>query len=118
MARGAEKPNSALSFEGVNDAFATVAHLAEVPNQFLESFGKFAQVIEFEMLYGMSLGLDNLLLNGGIDENGDVMNGILGTSGVKVTPFAVNKLLTLRRAVGTIQREGTQPTAIVLHPDD
>ncbi|MFC3300199.1 phage major capsid protein [Arthrobacter agilis] len=118
VARGAEKPNSSLSFEGVTDAFATVAHLAEVPNQYLESFGKFAQIIEFEMLYGMALGLDDLLLNGGTDENGEPVTGLLGLSGVKVQAFVTDKLLTLRRAVGRIQSEGTQPTAIVLHPDD
>jgi HK97 family phage major capsid protein len=118
VARGAVKPNSSLSFVGVTDAFATVAHLAEVPNQYLESFGKFAQIIEFEMLYGMALGLDDLLLNGGTDENGAPVTGLLGLTGVKVQAFTTDKLLTLRRAVGRIQREGTQPTAIVLHPDD
>lgn len=118
VARGAEKPNSSLSFEGITDAFATVAHLAEVPNQFLESFGKFSQIIEFEMLYGMALGLDDLILNGGTDENGEPVTGLLGLTGVKVQAFTMDKLLTLRRAVGRIQSEGTQPTAIVLHPDD
>ncbi|WP_026550568.1 phage major capsid protein [Arthrobacter sp. Br18] len=118
VARGAEKPNSSLSFESVTDAFATVAHLAEVPNQYLESFGKFSQIIEFEMLYGMALGLDDLILNGGTDENGEAVTGLLGLTGVKVQAFTTDKLLTLRRAVGRIQSEGTQPTAIVLHPDD
>ncbi|MCC3294803.1 phage major capsid protein [Arthrobacter sp. zg-Y411] len=118
VARGAEKPNSSLSFQGINDAFATVAHLAEVPNQYLESFSKFAQIIKFEMLYGMALGLDDLILNGGIDENGEPVIGLLEMTGVKAQPFVTDRLLTLRRAIGRIQAEGTQPTAIVLHPDD
>jgi HK97 family phage major capsid protein len=118
VARGAEKPNSSLSFEGITDAFATVAHLAEVPNQYLESFGKFSQIIEFEMLHGMALGLDDLLLNGGTDENGEAVTGLLGLSGVKVQAYVTDKLLTLRRTIGRIQAEGTRPTAIVLHPDD
>lgn len=118
VARGKEKPNSDLSFEGISDAFATVAHLAEVPNQFLESFSKFAQVIEFEMLYGLSLGLDDLILNGGVDENGDPIVGLLGMTGVKAQVFMQDKLRTIRRAIGSLQAEGTMPTAVVLHPED
>lgn len=118
VARGEVKPSSSLSFEGVTDAFTTVAHLASVPNQYLESFGKFAQIIEWEMLFGISLALDDLLLNGGTDENGDPVAGLFGLSGVKVQPFVTDKLLSLRRAIGRIQSEGTQPTALVLHPDD
>lgn len=118
VARGAEKPDSSLSFQGINDAFATVTHLADVPNHYLESFSKFAQIIEFEMLYGMALGPDDLILNGGIDENGEPVIGLLEMTGVKAQTFVTDKLLTLCRAIGRIQAEGTQPTAIVLHPDD
>lgn len=113
--RGGAKPESTLAFEAVNQKFATVAHTVTVPNQWLQDGGtKLAKIIEEEMIYGLLLGLDALLLNGGTDEEGNPVLGLLGTSGVLSTAFMLNPIRTIRRGIGQLEATGVDPSHVAL----
>lgn len=119
VARSAEKPESDLAFTRIANTFATVAHVIRVPAQWLEDGGpKFQQVIEQELLYGLALGLDDLILNGGTDEDGGTLTGLLGTSGVSQTAFLESPLRTIRRGIGTLEASGVGATHVALTARD
>ncbi|GAA1365374.1 hypothetical protein GCM10009596_29300 [Arthrobacter rhombi] len=58
------------------------------------------------MLYELALGLDDLLLNGSIDEDGEELVGLLATSGVHQTAFRKDAVRTLRRGIRTREAAG------------
>jgi HK97 family phage major capsid protein len=116
--RGAPKPESALSFRRVNQAFATLAHIISVPNQWLQDSSKLGQLIQSEMVYGVMLAIDELLLNDTLDENGDTLHGILTTTGVGRTAFAGDAVRTVRRALGKLEAQGITPTHVAMNPTD
>lgn len=119
VARSAVKPESEIAFQREAHAFATVAHVLTVPNQWLEDGGqKFAQVLQDEMLYGLALGLDDLLLNGGTDEDGETLNGLLGTTGVNQTAFMKDPMRTIRRGIGTLEASGVGASHVALTAKD
>lgn len=114
--RGGQKPESALAFVRKHQAFATLAHVVTVPNQWLQDSQQFAQVVQAEMLYGLSLAIDNLLLNDTTDEDGGTLRGLLTTTGLLATPFATDSVLTVRRGVGQLQNLGIEATGIAMSP--
>lgn len=119
VARSAVKPESEIAFQREAHAFATVAHVLTVPNQWLEDGGqKFAQVLQDEMLYGLALGLDDLLLNGGTDEDGETLDGLLGTSGVNQTAYMESPMRTIRRGIGTLEASGVGASHVALNSRD
>lgn len=105
--RGAPKPESALSFERINQAFAPLAHIITVPNQWLQDSGKLAQLIQNEMVYGIMLAIDDMLLGDTIDEEGGTLHGILTTTGVGATAFVGDAVRTVRRAIGSLEGQGS-----------
>lgn len=119
VARTAVKPESDIAFTRQANAFATVAHVLTVPNQWIQDGGqKFTQVLQDEMLYGLALGLDDLLLNGGTDEDGEVLTGLLGTTGVNQTAFMKDAVRTIRRGIGTLEASGIGASHVALTARD
>lgn len=116
--RGAPKPESALSFERVNQAFATLAHIITVPNQWLQDSAKLAQLIQDEMVYGVMLAIDAMLLGDTIDEDGGTLHGLLTTTGVGRTAFVGDAVRTVRRALGSLEDQGITPSHVALNPSD
>lgn len=56
-------------------AFATVAHVITLPNQWLQDNRQLALVNQDEMLYGLALGIDDLLLHDSTGEDGAPCRG-------------------------------------------
>lgn len=117
VARGGVKPESALAFTRSNQAFATLAHVITVPNQWIADGGaKFQQLIQDEMLYGLALATDALLLSDTIDENGGTLHGLLSKTGVGSTAFTTDAVLTVREALGSLEDQGIAPTHVAMSP--
>jgi len=115
--RSGVKPESALAFARANQAFATLAHVITVPNQWIQDGGmRFAQLVQDEMLYGLALATDSLLLNNTTDENGGTLRGLLTKTGVLATAFTTDAVLTVRAALGSLEDQGILPSHVAMSP--
>jgi HK97 family phage major capsid protein len=113
------KPQSVYALEPVTWNIATVAAVSEpVQLQWLADYAGLEQFLATEMAYGTDEAVSDFILNGGIDENGNTVSGILTTTGIQQTAFRVNKLLSIRRALGELETAGVAATGIVLNPTD
>ena len=117
--RGGLKPVSRYQMEARNWELATVAHLSEpIARQWMEDSDSFSQFISSEMAYGLSEGIDQFILNGGVSENGNEITGLLNTEGIEEIAYRVDPLRSIRRALGSLDLEGISATGIVMHPTD
>lgn len=117
--RDGVKPRSSYALKPVNVHLATVAHLSEpIAIQHLADYEALDMWLNEEMTYGINAALANFVLQGGFDENGDAVQGIMNTAGVIQTPAQATALRSIRRGLGQLSSQGTPATGIILNPTD
>jgi len=118
------KPQSTMSFEGVQTSTRTLAHWEAAHRNVLADEPQLRAIIDNELMYGLRLQEDAQILNG--DGTGENLHGILQTSGIQtynwsdgaVTPVPDNKADAIRRAATLSYLAYYEPSGVVLHPND
>ncbi|MFD1210972.1 phage major capsid protein [Arthrobacter sp. GCM10027362] len=116
---GGLKPVSQYGLTPATWEIATIAHLSEpIKRQWLEDYAALDQFLSQELAYGIDSELADFVLNGGTSEDGNMITGIMNTTGIQQTAYTTNKLLTIRRALGELETAGIDATGIILNPSD
>jgi HK97 family phage major capsid protein len=118
------KPQSTMSFEGVQTSTRTLAHWEAAHRNVLADEPQLRAIIDNELMYGLRLQEDAQILNG--DGSGENLQGILQTPGIQeynwsdgaVTPVPDNKADAIRRAATLSYLAYYEPSGVVLHPND
>ena len=118
------KPQSTMSFEGVQTSTRTLAHWEAAHRNVLSDEPQLRAIIDNELMYGLRLQEDAQILNG--DGSGENLQGILQTPGIQeynwsdgaVTPVPDNKADAIRRAATLSYLAYYEPSGVVLHPND
>lgn len=74
------------------------------------------QFVKDELVYGLHVALENQVLNG--DGTAPNLQGILATSNVQAQAYDQSALVSVRRALGKLDAQGTTPAAIVMNGAD
>lgn len=117
------KPQSGLTFTGMQAPVRTIAHWEAAHRNVLADEPQLRSIIDNELLYGLRLEEDRqILLGDGVGENllGILNSGIQDynwSSGAS-TPVADTKADAIRRAATLAYLAFYEPTGIVLHPND
>ena len=115
-AEGEIKPESEMTFELKQVNVATVAHHINVSKQALEDRAGLQAHLDGRMLYGLSLKIEELLLEG----SGDIV-GFLQDADVPTYnrhQATDTDLDTLARALTQVQIADNMPTAVILNPSN
>lgn len=98
---GELKPISLYGLEPVEWHMSTVAHLTEpIRLQWLADYPQLETFTAEELALGLDEATADFILNGGTDEDGNAVTGILNTSGIAQTSFTTSRLHTIRKAIG------------------
>ena len=123
----AAKPQSGMTFEGVQTSVRTLAHWEAAHRNVLADEPQLRSIIDNELMYGLRLQEDAQILNG--SGSGENLRGILNTPGVQTydwsdgTYSAVagqtdTKADAVRRAATLSFLAYYEPSGIVLNPND
>lgn len=118
VASGAVKPTSVYSLERIEEHLRVIAHLSEPIDKFwLEDSAALEGFIGSELVYGLSLGLENQVLNGdGLTDN---FVGLNTTSGIQAQAWTVDMIQTARNGLTMAQTAvGEGPGFFVFNPVD
>jgi HK97 family phage major capsid protein len=118
VAKGAEKPESALTLTRETADLSVLAHLITGLHVVdLDDESNLQSVIGNRLYYGLKLELDDQIVNGnGMAPN---LQGILDAgSGVSTVSFAGDFFSTLRYARTELELENVQAKDIVMNPND
>lgn len=117
VAPGELKPTSIYGIEDVQKKLETVVHVSEPIDTYMLANGvDLTRFIEQEMLYGLRVKLEDLVLNGlGVD---DEFTGILKTDGIQVQEFDTDILVSTRSAKTKSTTAGYIPGVYVINPLD
>ena len=118
------KPQSSMTFEGVQTSTKTLAHWEAAHRNVLADEPQLRSIIDNELMYGLRLQEDYQILQG--DGTGENLTGILETSGIQtydwssgaVTPVPDNKADAIRRAATLSFLAYYEPSGVVMHPND
>lgn len=116
VAPGGLKPTSPVSVTPIDASLAVVAHLSEALDRYL--LGDAEELSRFtsdELLYGLGLALEALVLNGAA---GTGIVGLNATSGIQAVPFTASPLVTLRSGITALETAGHEAGVLVLNPTD
>lgn len=118
VADGALKPTSVFTLAEIEDRFRVIAHLSEpVPQRYFADHRLLEDFLQAEMEYGLERALETEIVSG--DGTGEHFTGILSTSGILTVAAVTGDLIaTLRKAITSLQANGSTPTAFVLNPTD
>ena len=123
----AAKPQSSMSFEGVQTSVRTLAHWEAAHRNVLADEPQLRSIIDNELMYGLRLQEDAQILNGsGAGEN---LMGIMNTTGVQTYSWSMGanaaangkadtKADAIRRAATLSYLAYYEPSGVVLHPND
>lgn len=123
----AAKPQSGMTFEGVQTSVRTLAHWEAAHRNVLSDEPQLRSIIDNELMYGLRLQEDAQILTGsGAGEN---LMGILNTSGVQTYSWSMGanaaangkadtKADAIRRAATLSYLAYYEPSGVVLHPND
>jgi HK97 family phage major capsid protein len=120
----AAKPQSSMTFEGVQTSTRTMAHWEAAHRNVLADEPQLRSIIDNELMYGLRLQEDYQILNG--DGTGENLQGILTTPGIQTyswsmgatAPVADTKADAIRRAATLSFLAYYEPSGVVLHPND
>jgi HK97 family phage major capsid protein len=118
------KPQSSMTFEGVQTSTKTLAHWEAAHRNVLADEPQLRSIIDNELMYGLRLQEDYQILQG--DGTGENLTGILETAGIQtynwssgaVTPVPDNKADAIRRAATLSFLAYYEPSGVVMHPND
>lgn len=113
MTEGAAKPESALVYTLNESRIPSVAHFVKASNQILADVPQLSQLIDARLRYGLSVKLDDLIVNGSGDVKGwtDVSNHTVftpstGDSGID----------SINRAIAMLETNEAMATLVLLNP--
>jgi HK97 family phage major capsid protein len=123
----AAKPQSSMSFEGVQTSVKTLAHWEAAHRNVLADEPQLRSIIDNELMYGLRLQEDAQILNG--DGTGENLQGVLQTPGIQTydwsdgayssTPgLSDSKADAIRRAATLSFLAYYEPSGVVMHPND
>lgn len=120
----AAKPQSSMTFEGVQTSTRTMAHWEAAHRNVLADEPQLRSIIDNELMYGLRLQEDYQILNG--DGTGENLQGILTTPGIQTynwsmgatLPVVDTKADAIRRAATLSFLAYYEPSGVVLHPND
>jgi len=123
----AAKPQSSMTFEGVQTSVRTLAHWEAAHRNVLADEPQLRSIIDNELMYGLRLQEDAQILNG--SGQGENLMGIMNTSGVQTYAWsqganaaanqkADTKADAIRRAATLSYLAYYEPSGVVLHPND
>lgn len=120
----AAKPQSSMTFEGVQTSTKTLAHWEAAHRNVLADEPQLRSIIDNELMYGLRLQEDYQILQG--DGTGENLTGILETTGIQTynwsdgatAPVADNKADAIRRAATLSFLAYYEPSGVVMHPND
>ncbi len=121
------KPQSSMSFEGVQTSVKTLAHWEAAHRNVLADEPQLRSIIDNELMYGLRLQEDAQILNG--DGTGENLTGILQTSGIQTYDWSDGaysatagmsdtKADAIRRAATLSFLAYYEPSGVVMHPND
>ena len=114
---GAEKPVTPVSVQSVDGKLAVCATVSEPLDKFLLLDNQaLSGYVGDELLYSLRICLESEILAG--DGSAGHLTGLLSTSGIVSQPHVTDLLTTIRTAIGTLERTGYQPSAVVLSSAD
>ncbi|TGA88442.1 phage major capsid protein [Streptomyces sp. MZ04] len=114
---GDTKPTSTYTVTSIQDRARIYAHLSQaIPERVLQDHADIADFLNFEMSRGVLDALEADVVSGAAAQENVV--GIVNTSGVGTTAFAVSIPNTLRKAYTASQVAKEAPTAWALNPAD
>ncbi|MEX0990065.1 MAG: phage major capsid protein [Actinomycetota bacterium] len=118
VAEAAEKPESAMVFNQVNEPVRKVATWLPVTDEMLEDVEALRSFIDVRLTTGVQLEEEDQLLNG--DGTPPNISGILDRSGLQttITVGALNAADSVYQMVTTIRDAFYQPNGMVIHPID
>jgi len=120
----AAKPQSTMTFTGVQAPVRTIAHWEAAHRNVLADEPQLRSIIDNELMYGLRLQEDAQILSG--DGTGENLEGVLETTGIQtydwsdgaLTPVPDTKADAIRRAATLSFLAYYEPTGVVLHPND
>lgn len=119
VANGDLKPLSRYALEPRTWRVATIATVTQgIQRQHLADYEALQAFLAAELAYGVNDELERFIVEGGVDEDGNPVTGVLTTSGVFQTAHTTNALLSIRRALRECEELGTVPTGIAVTPAD
>lgn len=118
------KPQSAMTFTGIQAPVRTIAHWEAAHRNVLADEPQLRSIIDNELMYGLRLQEDAQILAG--DGTGENLEGVLNTSGIQtynwsdgsLSPVPDTKADAIRRAATLSFLAYYEPTGVVLHPND
>ena len=123
----AAKPQSGMTFEGVQTSVRTLAHWEAAHRNVLADEPQLRSIIDNELMYGLRLQEDAQILTG--SGQGENLMGIMNTSGVQTYNWSMGanaaanqkadtKADAIRRAATLSYLAYYEPSGVVLHPND
>ena len=123
----AAKPQSSMTFEGVQTSVRTLAHWEAAHRNVLADEPQLRSIIDNELMYGLRLQEDAQILTG--NGQGENLMGIMNTAGVQTYNWsqganaaanqkADTKADAIRRAATLSYLAYYEPSGVVLHPND
>lgn len=118
VAEAAQKPESVLTFELVNQPVRTIAHFIKVSKQVLDDAPALASYIDTRLRYGVEQKYDSQLLNG--DGTGQTISGMTDSGNYTAfTPVTGDQALdSVNRAIYSVYGSDYAPNAIFMNPAD
>ena len=111
-AAGDLKPTSELGVQSLEGRLRTVAHISDPINTYtLSDSAVLEQFVVDELIYGLRRGLEAQIIAG--DGTGENFTGILETSGIVEQAFVTSPLVSIRKALTTLDVSGYVPGVIV-----
>lgn len=111
------KPQSEFRLERVSTNVVTIAHWIPATTRVLSDAAQLRTLIDAFLGYGLEEEVEDQIILG--DGDGEDFTGILATDGVQEQPFVEDLLVTARKAITKVRKNGrANVSAFVLSPED
>ncbi len=115
VAKGALKPTSLYGLTRIDSRLKVIAHVSEALDVYdLRDNAGLERFLQYEMAAGVAAAITRQVLSG--DGEGENIQGLAAVSGIVTQPFAVDALVTIRKALTSLELMGAAAAAVVMHP--